>query len=78
MVEHVLGKDEVNGSKPFGGLVLTGVLHPMREIIQFQCTVCNRINYSGTKDKKKSPERIETSKYCPFDRKHTAHKEMKK
>jgi len=50
----------------------------MREIIHFQCTVCNRINYSGTKDKKKKPERIEAKKYCPFDRKHTPHKEMKK
>lgn len=50
----------------------------MRETIHFQCTVCNRINYSGTKDKKKKPERIELSKYCPAERKHTPHKEMKK
>ncbi|NLE65243.1 MAG: 50S ribosomal protein L33 [Elusimicrobia bacterium] len=50
----------------------------MREIIHFQCTECNRINYSSTKDKKKKPERIEIKKYCPFDRKTTVHKEMKK
>ncbi len=50
----------------------------MREVIHFQCTECQRINYNGTKDKKKKPERIELSKYCPFDRKHTTHKEMKK
>ncbi|MBF0478689.1 MAG: 50S ribosomal protein L33 [Candidatus Omnitrophica bacterium] len=50
----------------------------MREPIQFQCTECKRINYSGMKDKKKHPERIELSKYCPSERKHTPHKEMKK
>ncbi|MBP6342348.1 MAG: 50S ribosomal protein L33 [Candidatus Omnitrophica bacterium] len=50
----------------------------MREIIHFQCTVCNRVTYNSTKDKKKKPERIETSKYCRFCRKHTPHKETKK
>jgi len=50
----------------------------MREIIHFQCTECDRINYSSTKDRKKTPDRLETKKFCPFDRKHTAHKEMKK
>ena len=34
----------------------------MREIIHFQCTECQRINYSGMKDKKKKPERIELKK----------------
>ena len=29
----------------------------MREPIQFECTECRRINYSGTKDKKKHPDR---------------------
>jgi len=50
----------------------------MREIIHFQCTECQRINYSGMKDKKKKPERLELKKYCPFCRKHVPHKEMKK
>ena len=30
-----------------------------------------------TKDKKAHPDRMETSKYCRFCRKHTAHKETK-
>ena len=80
LVEHVLGKDEVTSSILVEGSSLgfnkkTGL---MREIIHFQCTECQRINYSGMKDKKKKPERIELKKYCPFCRKHAPHKEMKK
>ncbi|MBF0490922.1 MAG: 50S ribosomal protein L33 [Candidatus Omnitrophica bacterium] len=50
----------------------------MRETIHFQCTQCNRITYTSTKDKKKSPERIEIKKFCSFCRKHVPHKETKK
>ena len=50
----------------------------MREFIPFECTECHRSNYTGTKDKKKHPDRIELKKYCRFCRKHTPHKEMKK
>ena len=50
----------------------------MREFIQFECTECGRNNYTGMKDKKKHPELIELSKYCPSLRKHTVHKEVKK
>jgi large subunit ribosomal protein L33 len=49
----------------------------MREIITFQCTECKDRNYSKTKNKKTSTERIELSKFCPKCRKHTAHKEIK-
>jgi len=50
----------------------------MREPIRFECTECNRINYTGTKDKKKKPDRIELNKYCKFCRKHVLHRELKK
>ena len=40
-----------------------------REIITFQCTQC--------KNKKTTTERIELKKFCPFCRKHEAHKEIK-
>ncbi|MFH1360287.1 MAG: 50S ribosomal protein L33 [Candidatus Omnitrophota bacterium] len=50
----------------------------MREKIRFECTVCHQINYTGTKDKKQHPDRLELKKYCRFDRKHTIHKELKK
>ncbi|MDR1045734.1 MAG: 50S ribosomal protein L33 [Candidatus Adiutrix sp.] len=48
-----------------------------RDIIQLQCTECKRRNYSTTKNKRRLPGRLEISKYCPFDRKHTLHRESK-
>ena len=48
-----------------------------REIITFQCTECKRKNYSKTKNKKTTTERLEFSKFCPFCRCHKAHKEIK-
>ena len=43
----------------------------MRDIIALACTECKRRNYSTTKNKKKTTERLELSKYCRFCRKHT-------
>jgi large subunit ribosomal protein L33 len=49
----------------------------MREIITLQCGECKRRNYSSMRNKKKQTEKLETSKYCSFCRKHTVHKETK-
>jgi large subunit ribosomal protein L33 len=49
----------------------------MREIITLACGDCKRRNYSTTKNRRKSSERLEFSKYCRYCRKHTAHKESK-
>lgn len=49
----------------------------MREQITLVCTSCKRKNYSTTKNRKNDPDRIELKKYCPFERKHTIHKEGK-
>jgi len=49
----------------------------MRDIITMQCPDCKNRNYSTTKNKKKTTERLELNKYCPSCRKHTAHKETK-
>ena len=49
----------------------------MRDIITLACQDCKRRNYSTTKNKKKTTERLEFSKFCRFCRKHTAHKETK-
>ncbi|OGW72356.1 MAG: 50S ribosomal protein L33 [Omnitrophica bacterium GWA2_52_12] len=49
----------------------------MREIIILACLECKRRNYSSRKNKKNTPDRIERKKYCPFCRKHVAHKEQK-
>jgi large subunit ribosomal protein L33 len=49
----------------------------MREIITILCTMCKRKNYTSTKNKKTTPERLELSKYCKWCKKHTPHKEEK-
>lgn len=49
----------------------------MRVKIQMQCTECKRRNYSTMKNKKNTTGRIELKKFCPFDKKHTLHKETK-
>ncbi len=49
----------------------------MSEIITLACTDCKRRNYSTTKNKRNTPDRVELKKYCPFCRKHTVHKEIK-
>ena len=48
-----------------------------REIITLACTDCKRRNYTTTKDKRKTPDRLEKKKYCRFERKHTVHREIK-
>jgi large subunit ribosomal protein L33 len=48
-----------------------------REIITFQCTECKNRNYSSTKNKKTTTERIELKKFCRHCRKHQPHKEIK-
>ena len=49
----------------------------VRVKITLACTECKQRNYNMTKEKKNHPERMETSKYCKFCRKHTMHKETK-
>jgi large subunit ribosomal protein L33 len=47
------------------------------EIVALQCTECKRKNYTTYKNRKNITEKLEFKKYCPFDRKHTLHKETK-
>jgi len=49
----------------------------MRINIQFACTECKRRNYSTSKNKKNTTSRLEVKKYCPWDKKHTLHRETK-
>ncbi|MGH9318550.1 MAG: 50S ribosomal protein L33 [Vicinamibacteria bacterium] len=48
-----------------------------RDIISLACSECKRRNYSTTRNKKKTPDRLEIKKYCRFCRKHLLHKESK-
>jgi large subunit ribosomal protein L33 len=48
-----------------------------RELITLACTECKRRNYTSTKNKKISTERVELKKFCRAERKHTIHREIK-
>ena len=48
-----------------------------REIVSMACSDCKRRNYSTTRNKKKTPDRLQLKKYCPFCRTHVLHKESK-
>ena len=47
------------------------------EKIHLKSTGCKRKNYITTKNKQNVQEKLELKKYCPHDRKHTIHKELK-
>ena len=49
----------------------------MRTIIGLECTVCKNKNYSTTKNKTRTPDKLEMKKFCPHCRKHSPHKESK-
>jgi len=49
----------------------------MRDIITLACADCKNRNYTTTKNKKTTPDKLELKKFCPSCRKHTAHKETK-
>jgi len=49
----------------------------MRVIITLECTECKQRNYTTTKNKKNTTERLELKKYCRFCGSHTPHKETK-
>ncbi|MCX7048609.1 MAG: 50S ribosomal protein L33 [Candidatus Sumerlaeota bacterium] len=56
---------------------------PNRINIQLECTTCRTSGLPGvsrymtTKNRKTMTARLELKKYCPFERKHTVHKEVK-
>lgn len=81
-VERNHGKVEVNGPIPFGSSIyhIRGFIMGKKssvEIIAMQCSECKRKNYTTEKNRKNTQAKLELSKYCPFDRKHTIHKETK-
>ena len=49
----------------------------MRDIITLACVDCKNRNYTTTKNKKTTPDKLELKKFCPSCRKHTLHKETK-
>ncbi|MFQ5841455.1 MAG: 50S ribosomal protein L33 [Thermodesulfobacteriota bacterium] len=49
----------------------------MRNIITLACTGCKRRNYTTTKNKRTTTDKLQLKKYCRFCRSHTLHKETK-
>jgi len=49
----------------------------MRDLISFQCDQCKRRNYTATKNKKTTTDKLAMRKFCPACRSHTLHKEGK-
>ncbi|OGD30838.1 50S ribosomal protein L33 [Candidatus Azambacteria bacterium RIFCSPHIGHO2_01_FULL_44_55] len=47
-------------------------------LIKMQCTVCKRVNYWTTKNKKLVERKLEFKKFCKWCKKRTSHKEGKK
>jgi len=49
----------------------------VRSIVSLECTECKSRNYSTTKNKRTTTDKLQFSKYCRACRKHTLHKETK-
>jgi large subunit ribosomal protein L33 len=49
----------------------------MRDIVTLACGECKERNYTTTKNKKKTTDKLELKKYCSSCKKHTVHKETK-
>ncbi|MFH1173334.1 MAG: 50S ribosomal protein L33 [bacterium] len=50
---------------------------PQDNLAKLECTVCRKINYHSTRNKKTLKTRLEMKKYCRQCKKHTLHKETK-
>ena len=48
-----------------------------RDIITLACTECKRRNYTTTKNRRNTPGRLEMSKFCRYDKRHTLHRETR-
>jgi large subunit ribosomal protein L33 len=49
----------------------------MRVTVTLACTDCKQRNYTTTKNKKNTANRLELKKYCPTCKHHTLHRETK-
>jgi len=49
----------------------------MRVLVTLACSECKRRNYTTTKNKRTTPEKLKFRKYCRFCNSHTEHRETK-
>jgi large subunit ribosomal protein L33 len=48
-----------------------------RIIVTLACTECKERNYTTEKNRRNDAERLEFTKYCKRERKHTLHRETR-
>ncbi len=46
-------------------------------LTKLECSVCKRVNYFTTRNKKKLKNKLELKKFCNWCKKHQLHKEIK-
>lgn len=49
----------------------------MRVIVTLECESCKNRNYTTTKNRKNTPDRLQLRKYCRTCRRHTLHRETR-
>ncbi|MBM3690610.1 MAG: 50S ribosomal protein L33 [Actinobacteria bacterium] len=49
----------------------------VRPKVTMACQDCKNRNYMTRKNRRNDPDRLELSKFCPFCKKHTVHKETR-
>jgi len=49
----------------------------MRDIVALACDRCKHKNYTTTRNKKSTPDKLAVKKFCPACRTHTLHREAK-
>ena len=49
----------------------------MRDLISWVCDGCRRKNYTSSKNKKLTTDKLAMKKFCPACRSHTLHREGK-
>lgn len=74
MPHSILNRRQVNKIK---GNKTMGIKGKNDRMVVLACEECKERNYTTTKNKKTTKERMELNKYCPKCQKHTAHKETK-
>jgi len=58
-------------------VILSFKIMSQDNLIKLECTVCKRVNYFSSKNKKTLKNRLELKKFCLHCKKHTPHKETK-
>ena len=49
----------------------------VRQLVTLACEECNRRNYHSRKNRRNTSDRIQLRKYCPWDKRHTLHRETR-